>query len=426
MVLWLLLSSFLLMLATGTAIGIALCLSSALVFVTVMDVPLIVIPQRMFTAVDSFSFLTIPFFMMAGAFMSAGGVTKRLVDFSLSLVGALTGGLALVVSVAAMFFAALSGSTAATTAAIGSTMIHEMERRGYAKDFSAAVVACSGIVGIVIPPSITLVVYGAVANTSIADLFMGGFAPGIMMGCSMMLVSWIISKKRGYKGTGTFEIKKVGKSFIECFWALLMPLIILGGIYGGIFTATEAAAVAAVYGIFVGMFIYKELKVSDFPAVLLSAATSTTMIMFVIGGASVFGWILANARVPQSLAVMFTAIADSPVMFLMLINILLLIVGCLVNASAAVVILTPIFLPILSSMGIDPVFFGVLMIVNLSIGAITPPVGVDLFVVSSITGLSIDKVVKQVLPYLGILLIDLIVLTFFPNIIQFLPRLMNT
>ena len=426
MILWLLLSSFLLILASGTAIGIALCMSSALVFVTIMDIPLIVIPQRMFTAIDSFSFLTIPFFMMAGAFMSAGGVTKRLVDFSLSLVGALTGGLALVVSVAAMFFAALSGSTAATTAAIGSTMIDEMERRGYAKDFAAAVVACSGIVGIVIPPSITMVVYGAVANASIADMFMGGFAPGIIMGCSMMFVSWIISKKRGYTGTGTFAVKSVGKSFVECFWALLMPVIILGGIYGGIFTPTEAAAVAAVYGIFVGLFIYKELKWSDFPSVMLSAALSTTMIMFVIGGASVFGWILANARVPQALAVMFTSIADTPVMFLMLVNVLLLIIGCLVNASAAVVILTPIFLPILASMGIDPVFFGVLMIVNLSIGAITPPVGVDLFVVSSITNLPIDKVVRQVVPYLGILLIDLVLFTYFPVIIEFLPRFMNS
>lgn len=425
MLLWVLMTCFIVMLATGTSIGVALSLSSAVVFYAILDMPLIVVAQRMFTSVDSFSFMAVPFFMLAGSFMSAGGVTKRIVDFSMSLVGALAGGLALVVAVAGMFFAALSGSSAATTAAIGASMIDEMERRGYPRSFAAAVVASAGTVGIIIPPSITMVVYGAIANTSIADLFMGGFAPGIFMGLSMCLVSWWISKKKGYKGEGTFSFAQVGRSFIECFWAIMMPVIILGGIYGGIFTPTESAAVAAVYGALVGAFVYKELKLKDIPQVLLSAAVNTTMIMFVVGGANIFGWILTNAQVPHQLGLMFTNITDNPIVFLMLVNVLLLVIGTLVNASAAVVILTPILLPVALQLGIDPLFFGVLMVVNLAIGCITPPVGLDLFVVSSITGISIDAVTKKILPYLGILLLDLVVLTYCPKIITFLPEFMR-
>jgi C4-dicarboxylate transporter DctM subunit len=416
---------FVVMLATGTPIGVALSLSAAVVFYAVMNIPLVVVVQRMFTSVDSFSFMAVPFFMLAGSFMSAGGVTKRIVDFSMSLVGAVAGGLALVVAVAGMFFAALSGSSAATTAAIGASMIDEMERRGYPRSFAAAVVASAGTVGIVIPPSITMVVYGAIASTSVGELFMGGFAPGILMGASMCLVSWYISKKNGYQGQGTFSFRRIGRSFVECFWALMMPVIILGGIYGGIFTPTEAAAVAAVYGALVGYFVYRELKLSDIPKVLLSAAVNTTMIMFVVGGANVFGWILTNAQVPHQLAEWFSQITTNPTIFLMLVNVLLLVIGTLVNASAAVVIVTPILLPVALSMGIDPLFFGVLMVVNLAIGCVTPPVGLDLFVVSSITGISIDSVTKKIMPYLMILLLDLVILTYFPSIITFLPHMMR-
>lgn len=425
MTLWVILISFFVILATGASIGVGLGLSSAIVLYCVLDMPLVVVVQRMFTSVDSFSFMAVPFFMLAGAFMSEGGVTRRIVDFSMSLVGALAGGLALVVAVAGMFFAALSGSSAATTAAIGASMIDEMEKRGYPRSFAAAVVASGGTVGIVIPPSITMVVYGAIANTSIADLFMAGFMPGILMGVSMCLVSWVISKKNGYMGEGKFSFRRIGKSFIDCFWALMMPVIILGGIYSGIFTPTEAAAVAAVYGALVGFFIYKELKFKDLPRTLLNAAYNTTMIMFVVGAANLFGWILTNAQVPHMLAQSFAEMTSSPFIFLLLVNVLLLFIGTLINASAAIVILTPILLPVALGMGIDPVFFGVLMVVNLAIGCITPPVGLDLFVVSSITGISIDKVTAKVMPYLLILLADLLICTWFPDIITFMPALMK-
>ncbi|WP_297047958.1 TRAP transporter large permease [uncultured Desulfovibrio sp.] len=425
MTLWVILTSFVLILATGASIGVGLGLSSAIVLYGVLDMPLIVVVQRMFTSVDSFSFMAVPFFMLAGAFMSEGGVTRRIVDFSMALVGALAGGLALVVAVAGMFFAALSGSSAATTAAIGASMIDEMERRGYPRSFAAAVVASGGTVGIVIPPSITMVVYGSIANTSIADLFMAGFVPGILMGVTMCVVSWVISKKNGYKGEGQFSLRRMARSFRECFWALMMPVIILGGIYSGMFTPTEAAAVAAVYGAFVGFFIYRELTLKDLPRTLLSAAYNTTMIMFVVGAANLFGWILTNAQVPHMLAASFATLTDSPLVFLMLVNVLLLFIGTLINASAAVVILTPILLPVALGLGIDPMFFGVLMVVNLAIGCITPPVGLDLFVVASITGISIDKVTAKVMPYLLMLLVDLVILTYFPSIITFLPALMR-
>ncbi|MDE5833601.1 MAG: TRAP transporter large permease [Desulfovibrio sp.] len=425
MTLWVILTSFLLILVTGAPIAVGLGLSSAIALYAVMDMPLFVVVQRMFTSVDSFSFMAVPFFMLAGAFMSEGGVTRRIVDFSMAMVGALAGGLALVVAVAGMFFAALSGSSAATTAAIGASMIDEMERRGYPRSFAAAVVASGGTVGIVIPPSITMVVYGSIANTSIADLFMAGFVPGILMGVSMCVVSWFISKKKGYKGEGYFSLKRLLYSFKDCFWALMMPVIILGGIYSGIFTPTEAAAVAAVYGAFVGFFIYRELKLKDLPRTLLNAAYNTTMIMFVVGAANLFGWILTSAQVPHALAQSFATLTDSPLVFLMLVNVLLLFIGTLINASAAIVILTPILLPVALGMNIDPVFFGVLMVINLAIGCITPPVGLDLFIVSSITGISIDKVTAKVIPYLLMLLVDLVVFTYFPSIITFMPALMK-
>ncbi len=419
------LGSFFVVLLTGAPIATGLGLSSAIILYGMLKLPLVVVAQRMFTSVDSFSFMAVPFFMLAGAFMSSGGVTRRIVDFANSLVGALAGGLALVVAVSGMFFAALSGSSAATTAAIGTALIDEMENRGYKKSFAAAVVASGGTVGIVIPPSITMVVYGVVADASIADLFLGGFAPGILMGVSMCIVSWFISKKRGYKGTGTISLKNILKSFKDCFWALMMPVIIIGGIYGGIFTPTEAAAVAAVYGAFVGMFVYRELKLKDIPKVIFKAAVSTTMIMFVVGGANLFGWILTNAQIPHKLGLAFANLTDSPIVFLMLVNILLLFMGTLVNASAAVVILTPILLPVALTMGINPIFFGVMMVVNLAIGCITPPVGLDLFVVSSITRIPIETVTREVMPYLLVLLADLLILTYFPDIIMFLPNVLG-
>jgi C4-dicarboxylate transporter DctM subunit len=417
---YLLLITFLGLALLGVPVAYALCLSVAVVLIQA-ERPLVIVTQYMFAGVDSFSFMAVPFFMLAGAFMSAGGVTQRLVNFSLSLVGSFRGGLAQTVSVSGCFFAAISGSSAATTAALGTTMVSAMEKKGYSRDWATGVVASSGVVGIVIPPSITMVVYGAIADTSIGDLFVGGFVPGILMGLAMMFVSWYLAKKRGLAAEGSFSLPSVGKAFLDSFFALLTPVIIIGGIYGGIFTPTEAAAVAVVYAMIVGLFIYRELKLKDFPEIVFQAVIGTTIIMALVGAANVFGWMLTYLRIPHHLGEFVVSITSSPVMFLMALNVVLLIAGTLVNASAAVVILTPIFLPVAKALGIDPLFFGVLMVVNLAIGCITPPVGLDLFVASAITKVPIERVMKASLPYLYALLITLVVLTVFPRLITVMP-----
>ena len=420
-----LLVSFLGLTLLGVPVAFALALSVSIVLAGFMEIPQVMITQVMYSGIDSFSFMAVPFFMLAGSFMSAGGVTTRLVNFSQALVGSLTGGLAQVVAVSGMFFAAISGSSAATTAAIGSTMIHEMERKGYRRELATGIVAAGGTVGIVIPPSITMVVYGVIAGTSIGDLFVGGFAPGILMGLAMCLVSWCIAKKEGIPAEGEFSFAQLAKAFKDSFWALLTPVIIIGGIYGGIFTPTEAAAVAAVYGIVVGLFVYRELKIKDFPPIIFQAVIGTTIIMFIVGAAKVFGWMVTNLQIPHRIGEYIVSLTSSPAVFLILMNILLLVAGTLINASAAVVILTPIFLPVAERLGIDPLFFGVLMVVNLAIGCITPPVGLDLFVASAISKVPIERVMKATLPYLYALLATLLLLTFCPGIITFLPRLLR-
>jgi len=422
---YVLLAVFLGLTFLGVPVAFTLALSVATILVFFIDKPLVMVTQIMFSGIDSFSFMAVPFFMLAGSFMSAGGVTQRLVNFSQSLVGSFRGGLAQTVSVSGCFFAAISGSSAATTAALGSTMVEAMDKKGYGREWATGVVASSGVVGIVIPPSITMVVFGVIGNVSIGDMFVGGFIPGAMMGGSMMLVSWYLAKKRGIEPDGSFSIARLAVAFKESFFALLTPVIIIGGIYGGIFTPTEAAAVTVVYGILVGLFIYKELKFSDFPKIIFQAVIGTTMIMLLVGAANVFGWMLTNLMIPHRLGEFVVSLTSSPIMFLMAMNVLLLIAGTMVNASAAVVILTPIFLPVAITLGIDPLFFGVLMVVNLAIGCITPPVGLDLFVASAICNVPIEKVMKASLPYLFALLVTLVILTLFPWFITVLPNMLK-
>ncbi|WP_337998135.1 TRAP transporter large permease [Oleispirillum naphthae] len=409
----------------GVPVAYALCLSVSFVLVYYMDLPQVLILNTMFSGIDSFSFMAVPFFMLAGAFMSAGGVTKRLVGVAQAMVGSFTGGLAQAVAVAGMFFAAISGSSAATTAAIGSTMVGEMERKGYRRELATGIVAASGTVGIVIPPSITFVVYGVIANVSIGDLFMGGVLPGLLMGLAMCGMGWYIAKKEGIPPEGNFSIVKLFLTLKEAFWALMTPVIIIGGIYGGIFTPTEAAAVAAVYGIVVGLFIYRELKLADFPEIVFKAVIGSTLIMFLVGAAKAFGWLMTNLQIPHHVGAAVVSLTTSPVMFMMIMNVLLLVLGTLVNASAAVVILTPIFLPVAESLGIDPLYFGVIMVVNLAIGCITPPVGLDLFVASAITKVPLEKVMKATLPYLFALIGVLLFITLVPSISTFLPNALH-
>lgn len=417
--------SFIVIIILGAPIAIGLGLSSLTAIYLGTNLPLVLIPQRMYAAADSFPLMAIPFFMLAGALMEYGGISRRLINLANKLVGHLTGGLALVGIITCMFFAAISGSGPATVAAIGGIMIPSMVRAGYDESFSSAVMAIAGSIGIIIPPSIPMVTYGVVAGASIGAIFMGGITSGILVGLGLMVMAWYISKKRGYGGSeDKFSMKEFLKAFKEAFWAILMPVIILGGIYGGIFTPTEAAAVAVAYGFVIGLFVYKELYIKDIPAILVNSAVSTSTVMLIIAAASVFGWILTSERVPDAIAQYFMSLTNSAATYMIMINIMLLIVGTFMETNAAIIILAPIFLPLAIQLGIDPVLFGVIMVVNLAIGMVTPPLGVNLFVACGIQKISIEQISKAVLPFIVVNVIVLFILTFVPDIVMFLPNLL--
>lgn len=418
--------SFVILVALNIPIAIVLGLSAviALAF-TSTNIPLAVVAQRMFTATDSFPLMAIPFFTLAGALMEGGGISRRLITLANKILGSVHGGLAMVCILTCMFFAAISGSSAATVAAIGSIMIPAMVAAGYDKGFSAAVAAAAGSIGVIIPPSIPMVTYGVVSGVSIGALFLGGFGSGIVVGLALMMVVYVISKKRGYGGNAEkFSIKGVLKAAADAIWALLMPVIILGGIYGGIFTPTEAAAVAVAYALFIGFFVHKEMQLKDMPRVFINTAVSTAVVMFIVSTATVFGWLLTSARIPDAIATAILSVSQNPYIVLLMINGLLLIVGCLMETNAAILILAPIFLPMLIKLGIDPVFFGIVMVVNLAIGFFTPPVGVNLFVTCSICDIPFGKLSKAVLPFILAMVVALLVITYIPAISMFLPNLL--
>lgn len=414
------------LLAAGILIGIPI--AEALIFSTAVsaylgDVPMTVVPQKLVTANDSFPLMAIPLFILAGSIMSGGGVSRRLVDFADACVGWIAGGLGIVANLAGIFFSAISGSSAATSAAVGSIMMPEMEKRGYTKDFSTAIIAASGQTGIIIPPSVTMVVYGVIAGASIGDLFLGGIIPGLFMGGSMCVLTYYLSKRQGMESTGFKGMGAVGHSFVRAISGLVMPLIILGGIYGGVFTPTEAAAVAVLYGLLVGVIIERELTWKKTIAIIEDSVISSATIMIIMNAAGLFSWLLTNERIPVMMANLFVSLTSSPLIFLVLVNILLLGAGAILNPSAAVTILAPILVPVARQFGINPVFFDVLMVVNLAIGSLTPPVGTGLFVASSIAGIPLERVAKASLPYMIILVVDLVFLILFPDIIMLLPNL---
>lgn len=417
--------SFAVLLILGVPISFALGIAAVFAILVGTSTPLMIGVQMMFSAVDSFPMMAIPFFLLAGNIMSKGGISKRLINFASVIVGGFTGGLALVSIFSSIFFAAISGSSPATTAAIGSIMVPEMNKSGYDNDFSSAVVSAAGTVGVVIPPSIPMVLYAVLAGVSIGEMFISGFGPGIAMGLVMMVVAYSISKKRGYKGEKRSTLIEAITIFIDSFWALLMPIIILGGIYGGIFTPTEAAAVAVVYGLIVGFFVYKELSLKALPDILFDSAVGTATIMLLIATANIFGWLLVSQQIPQKIAAGMLSITTNPALLLLLYNIILIIVGTFLNTTAAVVLLTPILIPVLTSVGIDPVFAGIIMVVNLAVGMITPPVGLCLFVGCNIGGISLEAMTKAILPFLAGLIMVIFLITYFPPIVTFIPSLLG-
>lgn len=402
-------------------IAVALGLSAALVFIITGDVPLLVVIQDMFNAVDSFPLMAVPFFILAGKLMETGGISERLIAFASTMVGRMRGGLGLVSIITCIFFAAISGSSAATAAAVGSIMIPAMVKKGYDANFSGAIQASGGTVGVMIPPSIPLVLYGVAAGASISDLFIAGIGPGILVGLSLMVMAYFISRKHNFGGGEKSSFVDFLKAFKNSIWGLLMPVIILGGIYGGIFTPTEAAVVAVVYGLIIGLFVYKEIKWKDLSRIFSESVITTSIIMFIIATASIFSSLLAREQIPQKISAFMLEITDSVVITLIIINILLLIVGTFMETSAAIIILTPILAPVVMMMGVNPVHFGIIMVVNLAIGMVTPPVGINLFIVTNIAkDVRFEKLVRAVVPFLIIMVVDILLITFIPSISLFL------
>ena len=388
-------------------------------------IPLYIVAQKMFTGMDSFPLLAIPLFMIAGILMEKGGISNRLIMFAKSCIGNIYGGLGIVTILASMFFSAISGSAPATVVAIGSIMIPAMIKDGYDKKFAVALMAAAGSTGFVIPPSIPLVTYGITMNSSIGQLFAGGIFPGIMMGLVMMVVCYVVCRKRGYKSKEIEERNPIA-AFKEAVWGVMMPVIILGGIYGGFFTPTEAACVATVYSFIVGKFIYKELSWKEAFNCFSEAAVPAAMVMMIIGCAASMSWIMTTEQIPVKITQFLVGFTDSTAVMLLILNIILLITGCLMEVNAAVILLGPIMLPILMQYGIDPVHFGVVMIVNLAIGLLTPPMGINLFVANGLQqDVQFKDVVRGVMPFIGVLLLVLLAITYIPDIILVTARLLG-
>lgn len=420
-ILFLFFSLFLLMFI-GVPIAISLGLSGALsiLFFSPDSIRSLVI--KLFETSEHYTLLAIPFFLLSGAFMTSGGVAKRLIDFANSSVGHIRGGLAIAAVMACMLFAALSGSSPATVAAVGSIAIAGMVRSGYPKEFGAGIVCNAGTLGILIPPSIVMVVYAAATESSVGKLFMAGVIPGTLLGLGLMTAIYIIARKKNLPAMPRATLKEWLSSGRKALWGLLLMVIILGGIYSGMFTPTEAAAVAAVYAGFIALFVYKDITIKQCPNVLLEAAKLTIMLMFIIANAMLFAFVLTTEQIPQTIATWIITLGLSPWMFLLLANIILLLAGNFMEPSAIILILAPILFPIAIELGIDPIHFGIIMVVNMEIGLITPPVGLNLFVTSAVTGMPLSATIKAALPWLMILLVFLMIITYIPAVSLWLPE----
>jgi C4-dicarboxylate transporter, DctM subunit len=416
--------SFALLLLLSVPIGISIGLATLITIFFSGSLPVEFLAKELVTSVDSFPLMAVPFFILAGEIMGKGGISERLFNVANALVGNKTGGFAIATIITCMFFAAISGSGPATVAAIGGIMIPAMVRQGYDKKFATATVAAAGSIGVIIPPSIPMVIYGVTGNTSIGDLFIAGIVPGVLVGLSMIVWAYIYSKKKGYKGLEEpTSLKNIWKATWDAKWALLIPVIILGGIYGGYFTPTEAAVIAVVYGLFASMVLYRELKIKELPKVLIDSALTTSTVLIIVGTATAFGRFLTIEQIPTKVANAMMSVSSNPIIIILLITVLLLFVGMFMDTLAAIIILTPILLPIAIQIGYDPVHFGILMIVNLAIGFFTPPVGVNLFVGSGISGVSMGALSRAVVPFLIAMVITLIFLTFIPQLSLFLVGL---
>ncbi|MGA0796449.1 MAG: TRAP transporter large permease [Quisquiliibacterium sp.] len=420
-ILFVLLFGFMLL---GMPIAIALGLSSLLTILFFGQDSMASLALKLFETSEHFTLLAIPFFILSGAFMTTGGVAKRMIRFANACIGHLRGGLAMASVMACMLFAAVSGSSPATVVAVGSIVIAGMVRNGYTKEFAAGVICNAGTLGILIPPSIVMVVYAAATETSVGKLFMAGVIPGIVLGLMLMAAIYFRARYLNIPRQPRASAHEMLVAGRDSIWGLLLLVIILGGIYGGVFTPTEAAAVAAVYAFVVAVFIYRDIGLRQVPEVLVDAAKVTVMLMFIVANALLFAHVLTTERIPQAITEQIVAMGMEPWQFLIVVNVLLLIAGNFMEPTGIILILAPILFPIATELGIDPVHLGIIMTVNLEIGMITPPVGLNLFVTSGITGMSIFQVVRAALPWLSVLLVFLVIVTYVPQLSLFLPSLM--
>ncbi len=408
----------------GIPVAISLGLASLLTILFFAKDSLASLALKVFESSEHFTLMAIPFFILSGAFMTTGGVARRMIRFANACIGHLRGGLAMASVLACMLFAAVSGSSPATVVAVGSIVIAGMVKAGYTQSMAAGVVCNAGTLGILIPPSIVMVVYAATTETSVGKLFMAGVVPGILLGLMLMVAIYVRARVLGIPRQPRVPLADVIRAGRESLWGLLLLVIILGGIYGGVFTPTEAAAVAAVYAFVIAVFVYRDIGLKDVPQVLVDAAKVTVMLMFIVANALLFAHVLTTERIPQAIAEQILAWGMSPWMFLLVVNILLLIAGNFMEPTGIILILAPILFPIAMQLGIDPVHLGVIMTVNMEIGMITPPVGLNLFVTSGITGMSIIEVVRAAMPWLSVLLVFLVMVTYIPQLSLWLPGLM--
>lgn len=420
---WYMMGAFTVTVLLGFPISISIGMSIACALL-VDGLSLGFIAQLCFTGLESFSFLAIPLFVLAGYLMETGGLSRRLVNFAGSLIGNVTGGLGIITIIACMFFAAISGSSPATVAAIGSMMIPSMVRKGYDVNFSGAIAASGGSLGILIPPSIPMIIYAVTAEVSIGEIFTAGFIPGALVGGSFIVVIYLVSRKRGYVGNGEpVQASVVWASFKDAIWAILTPVIILGGIYAGVFTATEAAAVAVLYALVVGIFIHKELKIREFPDILVRSAVTTASTIIILGFAIAFARYLTLMRIPNMVGQAILSYTNDPTVILCMFVGLVFFTGMFMETIAQILIYTPLFLPILTNLGVSPIHFGVILVIGTELGLLTPPVGVNLFVAQGITGSPLGKLSRNAVPFVFAMLLCQLLLVFVPKLVTILPDL---
>jgi TRAP-type transport system large permease protein len=415
---------FLIVLFIGIALGIPVSFSLALAAVVMMFItgagPTVLVEQAV-AGVNSFPLLAIPFFMLVGEVMSTGGIARRLINFASALVGFIAGGVGQVNVAASMFFGGISGSAVADTSAIGSMMIPSMKRQGYTAPHATSITVSSAVIGVIIPPSIPMILYGIVTETSISRLFIGGLIPGVLIGLALMGTTYVTAKRSHAGVTQPFSLRELGRSFKEAFLGLMLPVIIVGGILGGVFTATEAAVAALFYALFVSLVVYREIGVRDLWGMLVRTARLTGMVLFLLAMASIVAWFLTTSAVPQELVQTFSAVSTNPYIVLFIMSALLLLVGVVMDLTPAMVILAPIMVPVVEAVGVDPVYFGVLMAFVLGIGLITPPVGTVLYVGCGVGGVKMEDLVKSMVPFYATLVAVLVLLILVPGLILWLP-----